>query len=95
MATSNKIGISAKQAARALLKQGYIFGSNHAGPGIALYNDEDAKYYIIGEEHIFLSQFYGIFKALSKHELAQCSIERGQLVLGPAVSTKIKKDLYV
>lgn len=93
MATSNKIGISAKQAARVLRKQGYVFGSRYVGPGIALYNDEDAKYYIIGKEYIFLGQFYGIFKALSKHELAQCRIENGSLILGPAISTKIKKDL--
>lgn len=95
MSNSNKNkGVSPEQAAQTLLAAGYIFNYNHTGQGIALYNDDDAKYYIIGEEHITLSRFYGIFKALSKHELAECSIQQGSLVLGPAISTKIKKDLY-
>lgn len=85
---SNRVGITAEQAAQALLAEGFLFDFDYAGQGIALHNDED-KMLNIREGCILLDRFYGEFEVLSKHPLAQCRIEEGKLVLGPAVSKQI------
>lgn len=90
MAANSNTGISAEQAAQVLLAAGFKLQFCPSQKGnICLHNDADIAYFI-SEEHIALSQYYGPFNANSLHELAQCSIGQGGLILGPAISIEIE-----
>lgn len=87
--STNKTGITAEQAVQALLSQGYIFDFDQCQQSrVCLHNDADTTYYI-SDGYIILDRFYGTFELHSHHALSGCSIDCGELCLGPAFSRQI------